>query len=172
MTLPVLETERLLLRPLEQDDLEPYAAMMADPEVVRYLGQEPNSRADAWRSMALFLGHGLLRGWTNNAVVVRATGLFVGRCGLWQPEDWPGLEVGWTFSRAAWGNGYATEAASAWRDWAFANIPSLDTLISVIHRDNVRSIAVAQRIGHRYLYDLEVRGHPCVIYGQDAPWTP
>lgn len=169
MTLPVIETERLLLRPLEEGDLEPYAAMMADTEVVRYLGQEPNSREDAWRSMALFLGHGALRGWTNNAVVVRATGLFVGRCGLWQPENWPGLEVGWTLSRAAWGNGYATEAAGAWRDWAFANIPTLETLISVIHRDNARSIAVAERIGHHYLYDLEVRGHPCVIYGQARP---
>jgi len=169
LSLPTLETSRLVLRPLEQADLDDYAAIMADPEVVQYLGQAPNSREDAWRSMATFLGHGVLRGWTNNAVVVRATGEFVGRCGLWQPENWPGLEVGWTFARSAWGNGYATEAATAWRDWAFANIPTLDTLISVIHRDNARSIAVAERIGHRYLYDLEVRSHPCVIYGQDRP---
>jgi RimJ/RimL family protein N-acetyltransferase len=165
--LPTLETDRLLLRPLEEGDLDAYAAIMADPEVVRYLSGETSSREDAWRNMATFLGHGVLRGWTNNAVVVRATGEFVGRCGLWQPENWPGLEVGWTLARSAWGHGYATEAAVAWRDWAFANIPSLDQLISVIHRDNARSIAVAARIGHRYLRDLDVRGHPCVIYGQD-----
>ena len=166
MNEPTLETERLLLRPLEQDDLDDVAAMLADPEVVRYLGQEPNRREDAWRSMAMFLGHGVLRGWTNNAVVEKATGRFVGRCGLWQPENWPGLEVGWTFARSAWGHGYATEAGAAWRDWAFANL-DLEQLISVIHRDNARSIAVAERIGHPYLYDLEVRSHPCVIYGQD-----
>jgi RimJ/RimL family protein N-acetyltransferase len=161
-------TERLLLRPLDEGDLDAYAAIMADPEVVRYLGQEPNSREDAWRSMAMFLGHGVLRGWTNNAVVEKASGRLLGRCGLWQPENWPGLEVGWTFARSAWGHGFATEAATAWRDWAFANLGP-DQLISVIHRDNARSIAVAERIGHTYLYDLEVRSHPCVIYGQPRP---
>ena len=165
---PTLETERLLLRPLVEDDLDAYSAMMADAEVVEFLGTTPVDRADAWRHLALLVGHGVLRGWTNNAVIAKATGRFLGRCGLWQPEGWPGLEVGWALDRHAWGHGYATEAAAAWRDWAFAHLDA-DELISVVHRDNVRSARVAERIGHRRLRDIELRGHPCVLYGQRFP---
>lgn len=168
----VLETDRLLLRPLEEGDLDDFAAMMADPEVVRYLSGETMTREDAWRAMAGFLGHGVLRGWTNNAVVEKATGRFLGRCGLWRPEGWPGLEVGWTLARHAWGHGFATEAAIAWRDWAFAELgDEADTLISVVHVDNTRSQKVAERIGHRLLREEDVRGFPCQIWGQPRPGT-
>lgn len=166
--MPTLETERLVLRPLREDDLDGYAAMMADPEVVEFLGTAPMDRADAWRQLAYFLGHEALRGWSNNAVVDRSTGRFLGRCGLYRPEGWPGLEVGWTLARDAWGNGYATEAAAAWRDWSFAHVDA-DELVSVVHRDNARSARTAERIGHRRLRDIEVRGHPCVLYGQPFP---
>jgi RimJ/RimL family protein N-acetyltransferase len=166
--MPTLGTDRLLMRPFVEDDLDAYAAMMADPEVVAFLGHGPLARDAAWRNMALFLGHEQLRGWTNNAVVEKATGRLVGRCGLWRPEGWPGLEVGWTFAREVWGRGYATEAAVAWRDWAFAHLDA-DQLLSVIHRDNARSVRVAERIGHRRLREAEVRGSPCVIYGQPFP---
>lgn len=165
---PTLDTGRLLLRPFEERDLDEYAAMLADPEVVLWLGHDPLSRDDAWRSIALFLGHERLRGWTNNAVVDNGSGRLLGRCGLWQPEGWPGLEVGWAFARDAWGHGYATEAAAAWRDWAFAEL-DVDEVISVVHRDNDRSAAVARRIGHRPLREMEVRGRPCVLWGQSRP---
>lgn len=163
--MPILTTDRLLLRPVEESDLDAYAAIVADSEVVRYLGAEPLTREDAWRQMALFLGHERLRGWSNNAVVERATGRLLGRCGLWQPEGWPGLEVGWVLTRDVWGRGYATEAATAWRDWAFDELGA-DELISVIHVDNARSAAVARRIGHEPLRETEVQGNPCVIWGQ------
>jgi RimJ/RimL family protein N-acetyltransferase len=166
--LPTLETERLLLRPLVEDDLDDYAAMAADPEVVEFLGSEPMDRAEAWRHIALLLGHGELRGWTYNAVVEKSTGRFLGRCGLWQPEGWPGLEIAWALARSAWGHGYASEAAVAWRDWAFAHVDA-DELVSVVHRDNVRSARLAERIGHVELRALDVRGHPCVLYGQPFP---
>jgi RimJ/RimL family protein N-acetyltransferase len=162
---PILTTDRLLLRPLEESDLDAYAAMVADPEVVRYLGAEPLTRDEAWRQMALFLGHERLRGWSNNAVVERGTDRLLGRCGLWRPEGWPGLEGGWVMARDAWGRGYATEAAVAWRDWAFHELGA-DELISVIHADNARSAAVARRIGHEPLRETEVHGNPCVIWGQ------
>ncbi len=163
--MPTLETDRLLMRTFEEEDLDQYAAIMADPEVVRYLGHDPLSREDAWRSMAVFLGHERLRGWTNNAVIEKSTGRLLGRCGLWQPEGWPGLEVGWTFGRFAWGQGFATEAGTAWRDWAF-EVLGANELLSVVHRDNQRSARVAQRIGHEAWRELEVRGNPCVLFGQ------
>ena len=165
--LATLETARLVLRPLRDGDLDAYAAMMADPEVARWVGAggAPSTRADAWRTMALLIGHGVLRGYTNHAVVERASGRFVGRVGLWFPEGWPGLELGWALDRSTWGKGYATEAALAWRDHAF-DVMGVDELISVIRVDNARSAAVARRIGHQPWRDEEVQGSPCTIWGQ------
>ncbi|HLZ36178.1 MAG TPA: GNAT family N-acetyltransferase [Mycobacteriales bacterium] len=171
VVLPTLDTPRLLLRPFSEDDLDGYAVVVGDDEVCRYLGHPPRSREDAWRDLAFFLGHGVLRRWTVNAVVGKASGRLLGRCGLYRPEGWPGLEVGWTLARAEWGRGYATEAAAAWRDWAFRTL-DLAELVSVVHVDNVRSARVARRIGHRRLREIEVRGHPCVLWGQTrADWT-
>jgi RimJ/RimL family protein N-acetyltransferase len=168
---PVLETERLLLRPFQERDLDEYAEIMADAEVVRHLGHAPLYRDDAWRQMAVFLGHERLRGWSFNAVEERATGRLLGRCGLWRPEGWPGLEVGWTLGRFAWGKGFATEAAIAWRDYAF-NVIGTDELVSVVHRDNIASARLAERIGHRLIRALQVRGHPCHLYGQRRTVPP
>lgn len=162
--MPTLETERLLMRPFEPGDLDEWAAIMADPEVTRYLTGTPLSRDDAWRAMALFLGHDRLRGWSNNALIEKATGRLVGRAGLFMPEGWPGLEVGWVLGRFAWRHGFATEAAAAWRDYAFETL-DVDELIAIIHPDNPKSVAVAARIGMGFLRDEDVRGERRLIYG-------
>ena len=142
--MPVLETDRLLLRPFEEGDLDEFADIAADPEVNRYLGSDPMDRGQAWQSMAYFLGHERLRGWSNNAVIETGTGRLLGRCGLYRPEGWPGLEVGWTLGRFAWGRGFATEAATSWRDWAFDALGA-EELISVIQRDKETAMKVMSK---------------------------
>lgn len=164
----MLETERLLMRPFEASDLDEFAEIVADPEVMRFLGGPPMTRADAWRALAMLVGHEHLRGWGNNALIEKATGRLLGRAGLWFPEGWPGLEVGWVLGRFAWGQGFATEAAVAWRDYAF-DVLGAEELVSVVHPDNARSIAVAERIGHSYLRDVTVNGTQCRLYGQPRP---
>ena len=101
-----LETTRLLLRPFEAEDLDPYASMCADPEVMRYVGDRGVlSREDAWRQMALLAGHWLLRGFGMWAVEERESGTFVGRVGLHYPEGWPDRKVAWALARPFWDRG-------------------------------------------------------------------
>lgn len=165
----ILETHRLILRPFRDDDLEAYAAMGADPEVMRFLSPDGSllSRADAWRQMAMFLGHWELRGYGTWAVQERTSGDLVGRVGLHFPEGWPDRELGWTIARRFWGRGYATEAARTAIDHAFGTL-GWTHLVSLIHPDNGPSIRLAERLGYRIEGTAQVRGLDLVMYRLDA----
>jgi RimJ/RimL family protein N-acetyltransferase len=165
MDVPTLTTERLTLRGWRPDDLEAYAEITADPEVMRFM-DGPLDRAGAWREIALFVGHWELRGYGLWVVERREDGALLGRIGLWEPEGWPGLEVGWLLGRAAWGRGYATEAARASVEYAWSELGA-EQLISIIDPENAASIRVAERLGMRPLRDGTLRGHPVVIHGFD-----
>jgi RimJ/RimL family protein N-acetyltransferase len=156
-------TERLILRQFRESDLDGYAAMLADPEVVRFLGTDPMTRAEAWRNMAMVLGHWQLRGYGLWAVEDRESGLLAGRAGLWRPEGWPGLEVGWTLRREFWGRGYATEAGRAALDHAVTTLKQT-YIISLIRPENARSIAVACRLGMIHKGQTDLRGHLVEVY--------
>jgi RimJ/RimL family protein N-acetyltransferase len=161
--IPRLETDRLILRAMRSEDFETWASFMADPEVVRYLNGSPQPRADAWRAMAMTLGHWALRGYGMWAVERKSDRAFMGRVGVLNPEGWPGIEVGWTLGRPFWGQGYATEAAAASLRYAFLALP-IDKIISCINPENKASQAVAKRLG-------ETKGppHELVIGGTAYP---
>lgn len=143
---PRLVTERLVLRAFEPRDVAPHVASSADPEVQRYLGGVKDPY-EAFSTLATHAGHWALRGYGAWAVERRADGAYLGRVGLWHPEQWPDVEIGWRMHRAAWGSGYATEAARAALGWVWTTQP-FDHLISVIHPDNVPSQRLAARLGH------------------------
>lgn len=162
--IPEITTDRLVLRGLRPTDLETYAEMYADPEVMRYLEQgQPVGKAAAWRSMAIHLGHWRLRGYGQWALTERSSGKFVGRAGLWQPEGWPGLEVGWLLARRYWGRGFATEAGGAAIDYAFDTV-GVEKVISLIDPNNTASIRVAERLGESYDDTIELAGKHVHVY--------
>jgi RimJ/RimL family protein N-acetyltransferase len=167
-----LETDRLRLRMFVEDDLDAYAAICADPEVMRYLGDgKVLSRAEAWRQMALVLGHWRLRGFGLWAVTDRATGALVGRLGFFQPEGWPGFELGWMLARAAWGRGYATEGAACALAHAFTTM-GREHVISLIRPANLASIRVAERLGQTLESRTTLLGQEALVYGVDrARWA-
>ena len=157
---PTLFTERLLLRPFVETDTEPYTELLQTPEVRASLHLPDDiGPADAWRQIAMWLGMWELRGTGQWAVVERSSGQFVGRAGLhWPPlPDWPGVEVGWALHPRSWGNGYATEAGRASVDYSF-NVLRRDQVFSLILPENVRSAAVARRIGFT-LFETRVVSH-------------
>ena len=167
-----LETERLILRMFHRDDFEQYALICADPEVTRYLGDgKPLNRAEAWRQMAMMIGHWQLRDYGIWAVEERESRKLVGRIGFFNPEGWPGFELGWVLGREHWGKGYASEGARRALDYAFSEM-NRDKVISLIDPDNSGSIRVAERIGERLEGRTELFGHEVLVYGIDrARWS-
>ncbi len=143
---PRVETERLILREWKHEDLDPYAEFVADEEAMRFLGGEALDRQGAWRQIAAFVGHWAMRGHGFWAVEEKATGEFVGRVGVWEPEGWPQTEVGWSILPRHWGKGFATEAGRAAAQWGFDTL-GLDEIVSLIDKDNVASIAIAKKLG-------------------------
>jgi RimJ/RimL family protein N-acetyltransferase len=161
VNVPELHTERLLMRGFrEQDDFDGWAEIAADSEVTRWVGDPDGlSREEAWRRMAYFVGHWELRGFGQWMLVEQATGELVGRAGLYLPEGWPGLEVGWMVARPHWGRGFAPEAGRAAIEWARDELEA-DHIISLIEPINERSARVAEKLG------MTVEGHTKIVNGE------
>lgn len=166
-----IDTDRLCLRMFRSEDFEAYARLLGDPLVMRYIADgRPLRRNEAWRNLALILGHWQLRGFGLWAVEERASGRLVGRIGFFQPEGWPGFEIGWLLSPSVWGRGYATEGARAALAHAFEELGA-EHVISLIHPENEASVRVAERIGERLEGSTEVAGQVALVYGVDRrPW--
>lgn len=144
-----IETDRLLLRLPQRKDFDPYAELHADEDAARYIGGAL-SRAAAWRKFLQMPGAWAMQGYAMFSVCDKSTGEWLGQCGPWQPEGWPGTEVGWAFRRSTWGKGYAQEAAIAAIDWAFDNLGWTEVIHS-INAENSASQALAKRLGSRVL---------------------
>ena len=154
-----LETLRLLLRRPHAADLDAYAELFADPEVVRYTGGVTKSRSESELALERMIRHWDDHGVGLFSIVRKEDERMLGRVGflIWDTETWlhamlrpPGgrreTEIGWTLARAHWVRGYATEGATAARDWALHEL-GLRRLVSLIQRGNDPSIAVARKLG-------------------------
>ncbi len=148
MTAPVIETERLILRPTALDDFPRWAEFQADAETTRFIGG-PKTPPETWRILMSVAGAWSLTGVSFFSVIEKASGQWVGRIGPWRPEGWPGPEVGWSLHPDAAGRGYAHEAAVASLDYAF-DVLGWDEAIHTIDADNAASIRLAERLGSRY----------------------
>lgn len=165
---PQLETERLLLRQWRDSDLDAYAELLADPAVMRFLGDGSTAgRNDAWRHMALHAGAWSLRGFSHWAVELRESGEFIGRLGPWFPEGWPGLEIGWVIAPRYQGRGYATEGARTALRVAHEHLDA--HVISLIRPGNEPSAAVARKLGGTLDRTIDFMGGPLLVYAYPPP---
>jgi RimJ/RimL family protein N-acetyltransferase len=143
--MPEILTDRLLLRPPIASDFEAWARFAADAEVMRFLGGV-QPRSLAWRGFLTMVGAWQIQGFAMFSVIERSTGEWLGRVGPWQPEGWPGTEVGWGLCSGHQGQGYALEAAVASIDWAFEQLGWTEVIHS-IDPANVPSQGLAIRLG-------------------------
>ena len=146
---PFLRTDRLLLRPWREDDLEPFAALNADPAVMEHFAS-PLGRPESDAFVARIMAHFAREGFGFWAVEAPGVAPLVGLVGLARPAFeapfTPCVEIGWRLAREHWGKGYATEAARASLRYGFEQL-SLDEIVAFTVPGNVRSRAVMERIG-------------------------
>jgi RimJ/RimL family protein N-acetyltransferase len=172
-----LETERLVLRPLTLADLDDMARFVADPETMRFIGEGGAHTREQARATIEWMMDTLERqGFGQLGAERKEDGVLIGRAGLnvWNPENWTitrldeaqgpvEIEIAYLFGREYWGRGYATEAATAIRDWALRDL-GFERLIALIYPDNVRSIAVARKLGMKPEGEADFGGGPLTLY--------
>jgi ribosomal-protein-alanine N-acetyltransferase len=182
----IAQTERLILRQFTWDDLDAIAAILADQQGMKYIGDgAPKTRQQVQDWMTRWIEDGVY-GWSAQtlqrvpqlwravernahfsmwATLDRASGELIGRCGLlaWNLDGHLEVEVGYHLARSHWGRGLATEAARAVRDYAIDRL-GFDRLICLIRPDNLASQRVALKIGMRHEKDTTLGERPVRIY--------
>jgi RimJ/RimL family protein N-acetyltransferase len=142
-----IETLRLLLRPPRVEDLDAWTEMMQDEPTARFIGGVM-PRPICWRQLMTMVGSWHAHGFAMFSVIEKSTGRWIGRLGPWQPEGWPGTEIGWSIVRDCWGKGYAVEGAAASTDWALDHLGWTEVIHS-IDPQNLASQRVAEKLGSR-----------------------
>lgn len=167
----ILETERLRFRHLEPGDLDELYALYRDPEIRRYFPDGTKTYEYTKEELEWYLNghprHPELGLW---ATIHKATGRFIGRCGLlpWTIDDQFEVEVAYLLAKEFWGQGLGTEAARGIRDYAFDTL-GLTRLICLIDRDNLASIRVAEHIGMSFEKDIVDEFGPARVYSITRP---
>ena len=166
---PVIETERLILRPNRPEDFDAYAAFYATDRARLRGGVK--TRAQAWIQFAAEIGHWSLRGYGFWAVENKAAGAYCGQVGLWNPEGWAEPEIGWLMMEGFEGKGYAHESALRARAYAY-NTLGWTRAASCISEGNDRSIRLAERMGATFDRRFPRDGMPDhLVYIHPAPET-
>ncbi|PWJ16186.1 GNAT family N-acetyltransferase [Jannaschia seohaensis] len=160
--IPTLTTDRLILRVPELADFDAYAAFRADAHAMAWLGG-PIDREAAWHQFCALLGQWRLRGHGRWIVTRREEPTPRGLVGLFEPIDWPAVELSWATFPGSEGHGLAYEASRAARRWWHAQ--GKPALVSHVAPRNTRSVALARRLG---CTPGETMPHP--TYGETVRW--
>jgi len=173
---PVIETERLILRGHRQDDFNDCAAMWADPIVTRYIGGRPFSREEVWARLLRYVGHWLWMGFGYWALEEKSTNSFAGELGFadFKRDIQPSLndlpELGWVLASRVHGKGYATEAVRAVVAGGDVHFGSCKTAC-IIHPENLPSVRVAQKCGYREIHRAMYKGQQMIMFARQPNST-
>jgi RimJ/RimL family protein N-acetyltransferase len=168
---PVLETDRLILRAHRADDYADFLAICADPVVVRHLGGKPFSGEESWRRLLSYVGMWQLLGYGYWAVEEKESGSYIGHIGYtdfkrdMQPSLQGMLEFGWILASHAHGKGYASEAVAAMTAWSHTHFPEL-RVVCIISPENLPSIRVAEKAGFRLWQETVYHDSPTLVFSR------
>ena len=166
---PLIETERLILRSFAESDLDAQAAVMGDERIVPHLGGNVFSREETWRRMLCAPGLWMMLGYGYWAVERRSDGALLGQVGFadFKRAMHPSIEnlpeMGWIFAVEAQGHGYASEAVSAGLGWADAQLPGRE-IVAIIAPDNAPSIRLARRSGFETQQETVYKDEPILLF--------
>lgn len=161
MSSPIIETERTISRPFTMDDLDELAAMRADPDVALYLGDgNPHPREKVETRLKFYIRCYETHGFGSSATFLKGEPALIGACGLQPLEDSGEIEVGYSFIKPLWGQGFATEVAEGWFRYGFLQ-RELPRIVAVCNPENVGSYRVMEKLGMahggmRRHYDMDL----------------
>ncbi len=146
-----LETERLILRPINEEDISGVFEMRRDSDVMRYIREPVLSRREAEDWIKLISSR-----WEKDrigfcSVIEKQSGKFAGWCGLWRLKESGETEVGYAVAKEFWGKGYASESAEAFLEYGFNKL-NLEKIVAVARPENIASRRVMEKIGMNYDY--------------------
>ncbi len=158
----MLETDRLILRPLDEKDVNAIYAMRSDAEVMRFI-REPQNLSESANWVELVSSRWATEQIGFCAMIEKSSAKFVGWCGLCQLKETGEIEVGYAVSKEFWKKGYATEAAIIFLNYAFEKLQP-EKIVAVAHPENAASRRVMEKLGMRYDYTGEFYGRDLVHY--------
>ena len=170
---PLIETERLILRGFQRDDLDALASILGNPEVTKHLTGTPMSREDSFRRMMMAVGQWPLLGFGYWAVELKPVGQLVGQVGFadFKRDMTPDIsgepEMGWIMDPSVHGKGIAHEACVAALEWADASLEA-DAYPAIISLENIPSIKLAEKLGFERLPDGVYREEPIAVFRRPA----
>lgn len=171
--IPLIETDRLILRGYVRDDFEDYVALRRDPEVARFTGGVPRKASDIWGRFLGIAGNWAIEGFGQWAVIRRADGRLIGQTGIFRAMRGLGAEfdaapeAGWVLAGAAHGQGYGAEAVDAAHRWFDASRHA-GPLHAMIEPENAASFRIAERFGYRRGREAEYEGAAVVLMRRPA----
>lgn len=170
--IPVVETDRVILRAMGRGDFPAYAALWQEPEVVRFIGGKPRTLPDSWGRFLNIAGNWVIEGYGQWGIFRRADGCLIGQTGFFRPmrgigEDFDAApEVGWAVTGAVHGQGYGREAAEAAHRWFDAQ-PFGGHSLAMIEVGHEASFALARRLGYRPMRAAEYEGDAVALLRRD-----
>jgi ribosomal-protein-alanine N-acetyltransferase len=159
----MLETERLILRPMNETDIDAVYKMRRDNEIMRFIREPVTNRDEAENWINLISSR-----WAKDKIgfcslIEKNSGNFAGWCGLWELKESGEIEVGYAIAREFWGKGYASESAAAFLEYGFNKL-NLEKIVAVAREENTASRRVMEKIGMNFDYVGKFYGRDLVHY--------
>ncbi|MEO8513471.1 MAG: GNAT family N-acetyltransferase [Ignavibacteria bacterium] len=163
----ILETERLLLRSLEPEDIEVIAKMFGDEEVMRFIGEgKTYPRSAAEQSITKWNDYEREHGFTSWAVIRKEDNALIGKCGFNYLPDNSDIELSYMLDEPYWGSGYASEIAKAALEYGLNKL-NMKRVVAIVYPQNSPSIRVIEKTGMKYEKEYDYHGIKMLMYAVD-----